>query len=113
MSRFDAPTSVDGPGPRHALEADHLAAVATLVREDDRNPALVVGLVATVPTVDAALAFFAAFSPLSVLTMGAVSLVWGHALGTGLTVYLETGAALVGIAVGLLLLAEQAGVVLG
>ena len=68
--------------------------------------ALVVLLVSAAPTFDAALAFLASFSLLSVATMGAVSALWGRTLGTGLTVYLKSGAALLGVAVGLRLVVE-------
>lgn len=71
--------------------------------------ALVVLLVSTAPTLDAALAFLASFSVLSVATMGTVSALWGRTLGTGLTVYLKVGAALLGVAVGLRLVVESVG----
>ena len=71
--------------------------------------ALVVLLVSAAPTLDAALAFLTSFSLLSVATMGAVSALWGRTLGTGLTVYLKVGAALIGVAVGLRLVVESAG----
>lgn len=73
--------------------------------------ALVVGLVTTAPTVDAALAFLLAFGLLSTLTMGAVALVWGRALEIGLTEYLKAVAALAGIGVGLLLIGQTAGTI--
>lgn len=73
--------------------------------------ALVVLLVSSAPSVGAAVSFLAAFSLLSVLTMGAVSAFWGRTLGTQFTTYLEAVAGLVGVGVGLLLLVEQAGAV--
>ena len=72
--------------------------------------ALVVALVAASPSVGAALGFLVAFSALSVVTMAAVSVAWGRTLDTGLHRPLRTVAGLVGIAVGLVLLAEVVGV---
>lgn len=70
---------------------------------------LVVALVASTPSVGAALWFLAGFSALSIATMAAVSSVWGRALGLGATGYLEGAAGLVGVVVGGLLLVEQVG----
>ena len=72
--------------------------------------ALVVALVASSPSVGAALGFLGAFSVLTVVTMTAVSLVWGRTLDTGLDRPLRAVAGLVGVGVGILLLAEVAGV---
>ena len=72
---------------------------------------LVVALVSAAPSIGAALAFILAFSLLSVGTMAAVSHVWGRALGTSATSSLRVVAGVVGVAVGLLLLTEQFGVV--
>lgn len=69
--------------------------------------ALVVLLVSSVPSVDAAIVFLAAFSLLSVLTMAAVSLLWSRTLDTSLSTPLEVIAGLLGIAVGTMLLIEQ------
>lgn len=71
--------------------------------------ALVVALVASTPSVVAALWFLAGFSVVSVVTMTIVSSVWGRALGLGATRYLEGSAGLVGVVVGGLLLVEQVG----
>lgn len=72
--------------------------------------ALVVALVATAPSFDNAVAFLGGFSVLSVLTMGAVSAVWARALETRGHELLTVVAGVVGVAAGLLLLAEVAGV---
>ena len=72
---------------------------------------LVVLLVAAAPTLASAVAFLGAFSLLSILTMGAVSLAWSRALGTAWTTVLELGAGLVGLVVGALLVVEQVGLV--
>lgn len=69
--------------------------------------ALVVALVSTAPTVETALSFLAAFSLLSVVTMAAVSALWGRTLGTGLATHLRGLAGLLGVCVGVLLLSEQ------
>jgi hypothetical protein len=69
--------------------------------------ALVVALVSAAPSLDAALAFLAAFSALSVVTMGAVSFAWGRALEVGGAHYLRGAAGVVGVAVGALLVFEQ------
>lgn len=94
-----------GDGHVH-LDGDSFA--VGLVHGVAGSGALVVGLVATVPTVDAALAFLVAFALLSTLTMGTVSLVWGRALETGLTDHLKAAAALAGIGAGLFLLGQSA-----
>ena len=73
---------------------------------------LVVLLVAAAPTLASAVAFLGAFSLLSILTMGAVSLAWSRALGTTWTTWFEVGSGLVGVAVGALLVVEQLGPVL-
>lgn len=70
---------------------------------------LVVLLVTAAPTLASAVAFLAAFSLLSILTMGAVSLAWSRALGTAWTTWFEVGSGLVGVAVGIVLLLEQLG----
>jgi hypothetical protein len=72
--------------------------------------ALVVALVATAPSVDNALAFLGGFSVCSVATMAAVSALWGRALDTRARRLLVTVAGVVGLGVGLALLAEVAGV---
>jgi hypothetical protein len=72
--------------------------------------ALVVALVATAPSVDSALAFLGGFSVCSIVTMAVVSAVWGRALDTRGRRLLVTVAGVVGLAVGLTLLAEVAGV---
>ena len=70
---------------------------------------LVVLLVAAAPTLASAVAFLAAFSLFSIVTMGAVSLAWRQALGTAWTKWLEVGSGLVGLTVGAMLLVEQFG----
>ena len=69
--------------------------------------ALVVLLVAAAPSVGAALGFLAGFCALSIATMAAVSALWGGALGTAFTRYLEAAAGVFGVAVGATLLVEQ------
>ncbi|MFC7154022.1 high-affinity nickel-transporter protein [Halomarina halobia] len=69
--------------------------------------ALVVVLASTAPTVGAALAFLLAFSALSVVTMGIVSVVWNRTLDTAFASALRLAAGALGVGVGLLLLAEQ------
>jgi hypothetical protein len=71
--------------------------------------ALVVALVATAPSLDSALAFLGGFSALSVATMAAVAAVWGRALDTRGRRLLVSVAGVVGVAVGVVLLAEVAG----
>ena len=71
--------------------------------------ALVVLLVSAAPTLDVALAFLASFSLLSVVTMGAVSALWGRTLDSDLTAYLKGGAAVLGVVVGLRLVVESLG----
>jgi hypothetical protein len=72
--------------------------------------ALVVALVATAPSVESAVAFLGGFSTLSVATMAAVSAVWGRALDTRGRRLLILFAGVAGVVVGLVLLAEVAGV---
>jgi hypothetical protein len=72
--------------------------------------ALVVALVATAPSLDNALAFLGGFSAFSVATMAVVSAVWGRALDTRGRRLLSTLAGVVGVVVGVGLLAEVAGV---
>lgn len=72
--------------------------------------ALVIALVSTAPTVTSAVTFLAAFSLLSIVTMALVTFVWGKTLDTSFATYLKGVAGLFGIAIGLLLLIEQAGV---
>jgi len=69
--------------------------------------ALVVLLVAAAPSTDAAVGFLAGFCALSIVTMAAVSALWGRALGTPLSRYLEGAAGLLGVGVGAALLVEQ------
>jgi hypothetical protein len=71
--------------------------------------ALVVALVATAPSLDSALAFLGGFSTLSVATMAVVSAVWGRALDTRGRRLLSVVAGVVGVVVGVALLAEVAG----
>lgn len=70
---------------------------------------LVVLLVAAAPSLTSAMAFLGAFSLLSIVTMGAVSLAWSRALGTAWTDLFEVVAGLVGLVVGVLLVADQLG----
>lgn len=69
---------------------------------------LVVALVAAAPSAVAAIGFLGAFCALSIATMAAVSALWGRALGTAFPRYLEVAAGLLGVGVGVALLAEQA-----
>lgn len=69
--------------------------------------ALVIAIVSASPAVGTAVAFLVAFSVLSILTMGTISLVWGEILETKLTKYLKLGAGAVSIGFGLLLVIEQ------
>jgi hypothetical protein len=92
-------------GAHHHLDGDSL--LVGVVHGFAGSGALVVAMVSTAPAFDAALAFLSAFGLLSILTMGAASTLWTHALARGVRRYLETGAAVLGIGVGLLLLAEQ------
>lgn len=71
--------------------------------------ALVVALVSTAPDLPTATAFLGAFAVGSVLTMAAVSALWGRALGAGFERALRGAAGVLGVGVGLLLLVEQAG----
>lgn len=67
--------------------------------------AVVVAMVAASPTTAGALGFLAAFSLASIATMAGASLAWGRALSAGFSVHLRAAAGLLGIAVGLVLLA--------
>lgn len=71
--------------------------------------ALVIVLVTASPTLGTALAFLAAFSLLSVVTMGIVSFAWDRALGGRLTTVLQLGAGVGGTLVGLSLVVAQLG----
>jgi hypothetical protein len=71
--------------------------------------ALVIALVSTAPTMATALWFLAGFSLLSIATMATVSFLWGQTVGTRFTAYLKGLAGVVGIGVGLVLLAGQVG----
>ncbi|AZH24256.1 high-affinity nickel-transporter protein [Haloplanus aerogenes] len=73
--------------------------------------ALVVALVAAAPDLPTGASFLGAFAVASVSTMAAASALWERTLDTGARRYLRGAAGVVGIAVGLLLLAEVAGVV--
>lgn len=73
--------------------------------------ALVVALVSTAPDLPTAASFLTAFGGCSVLTMAAVSALWGRTLGTGAERILRGVAGVLGVAVGALLLAEVAGLV--
>jgi len=73
--------------------------------------ALVVALVSTAPDLPTATSFLTAFGVCSVLTMAAVSALWGRTLGTGAERVLRAIAGGLGVGVGCLLLAEVAGVV--
>jgi len=73
--------------------------------------ALVVALVSTAPDLPTATAFLAAFGVCSVLTMAAVSALWGRTLGTGAERVCRGGAGVLSVAVGALLLVEWAGLV--
>jgi len=97
-----------GPAHAHALDGESLA--VGLIHGVAGSGALVVLLVSTAPTVSSAVAFLASFVLLSIGTMAAVSLAWREMVGVGPK--LELLAGLVSIAVGGLLLAEQAGVAL-
>lgn len=88
----------------HALEADHVAAVATLLEGEEAVPAAVGalwGLGHTVPVTLLGLAFVALGAGLP----GAVLAVGGSAASV-----LEVGAGVVGVAVGIALLASVAGI---
>ncbi|WP_254545899.1 hypothetical protein [Halomarina pelagica] len=69
--------------------------------------ALVIVLASTAPTVETALAFLLAFSALSVLTMGVVSVLWDRTLDTAFASVLRLAAGALGVGVGFLLLSEQ------
>lgn len=69
--------------------------------------ALVIALVSAAPSVPSAVAFLAAFSVLSIVTMGGVSYLWGRSLERGFANALEAVAGVMGIGVGLLLLADH------
>lgn len=69
--------------------------------------ALVIALVSTAPSIHSAVAFLAAFSVLSILTMGGVSYLWGRSLERGFADALEALAGVMGIGVGLLLIADH------
>ena len=99
------PLSVGG-SHRH-LDADGMA--IGVLHGLAGSGALVVALVSAAPTFDAAVAFLASFSLLSVLTMAAVSALWGRTLGTGLANYLKGGAGVVGVAVGVRLVVASVG----
>jgi hypothetical protein len=73
--------------------------------------ALVVALVSTAPDLPTAASFLTAFGVCSILTMAAASALWGRTLGTSAERALRGVAGALGIAVGVLLLAEVAGVV--
>jgi hypothetical protein len=73
--------------------------------------ALVVALVSTAPDLPTAASFLTAFGVCSILTMAAASTLWGRTLGTGAERVLRGVAGALGVAVGVLLLAEVAGVV--
>jgi hypothetical protein len=73
--------------------------------------ALVVALVSTAPGLPTATAFLAAFGLASVLTMAAVSALWGRTLDTGIERALRTFAGVLGVGVGLLLVVEWLGFV--
>lgn len=73
--------------------------------------ALVIALVSTAPDLPTAVSFLTAFGLCSVLTMAAVSALWGRTLSTGFDRALRGAAGVVGAAAGLLLLIEQVGVV--
>ncbi len=70
---------------------------------------LVIALVSTAPTLSTALSFLVGFSALSIVTMAAVSTLWGRIVGTRFTTYLQGTAGAVGIGVGALLLLGQVG----
>jgi len=72
--------------------------------------ALVIALVSTAPTVTTALSFLVGFSILSIVTMAAVSYLWGHLVDTSFTTYLRGVAGIAGIGFGMILLLEQAGI---
>lgn len=68
---------------------------------------VVIALASAAPTLGAAVAFLASFSLLSIVTMGAVSIVWERALDGAFDIALETLAGLVGIGVGASMLSDQ------
>ncbi|WP_338740969.1 high-affinity nickel-transporter protein [Haloplanus salilacus] len=73
--------------------------------------ALVIALVSTAPDLPTAAAFLTAFGLCSVVTMAAVSALWGRTLSTGFDRALRGVAGVVGVAAGLLLVVEQVGAV--
>lgn len=89
----------------HHLDGDSFA--VGVVHGFAGSGGLVVLLVSSAASVDAAVVFLAAFSLLSVLTMGGVATLWGRTLETTFSTYLEAVAGLLGIAVGAMLLVEQ------
>lgn len=97
-----------GPGHAH-LNGDSL--VVGALHGVAGSGALVIVLVSTAPDLPTAASFLGAFGLCSVLTMAAVSALWGRTLSTGIERALRGVAGVVGVAVGLLLLAEQVGVV--
>ncbi|MFC6731885.1 MULTISPECIES: hypothetical protein [unclassified Haladaptatus] len=68
---------------------------------------LVVALVSSAPTMGSALTFLAAFSVLTIATMAAVSVIWGHTLDTQFSAYLKGAAGLFGIVIGAQLALSQ------
>ncbi|MDX1747864.1 MAG: hypothetical protein R3324_18170, partial [Halobacteriales archaeon] len=68
---------------------------------------LVIALVSAAPSVFSAVAFLVAFSTLSILTMGAVSYLWGRSLEWGVTTALQALAGVMGVGVGGLLIATN------
>lgn len=109
--------SADDGGHRHLLFGDHSlgvshhhldadSALVGVVHGFAGSGGLVVLLVATAPSLDAGVAFLGGFAALSVVTMAAVTAVWGRALATGTARYLRAGSGALSVGVGALLLAE-------
>ncbi|WP_332898232.1 hypothetical protein [Haladaptatus sp. CMSO5] len=68
---------------------------------------LVIALVSSAPTVKTALTFLGAFSVLTVVTMAAVSFLWGRTLDTQFSTYLKATAGIFGIVIGAQLALSQ------
>lgn len=89
----------------HHLSGDSL--LVGLLHGFAGSGVLVVLLVSSAPSLGSAVAFLVAFSLLSIVTMAAVSSVWGRTLQTRWTRYLKATAGVVGVVAGLLLVAGQ------
>lgn len=93
-------------GPFHA-HLDGESFLVGVVHGLAGSGALVVSLVTVAPTMALSLTFLLAFTVISIVTMGLLSILWGRALGTVTRKYLKVAAGALSVGIGVNLIAAE------